>query len=48
MAQPFAVLVYSHNALKLSVCAEYIFSAASHAGSPDGVLVLGDFHKILK
>jgi hypothetical protein len=34
--------------LTLSVCAEYIYSAASHASCPDIVLILCDFHKVLK
>jgi hypothetical protein len=35
---------YSHG-LTLSDRAEYIYSATSQATSPDGVLVLRDFHK---
>jgi hypothetical protein len=27
---------------------EYIYSAASHASRPDGVLILRDFHKVVK
>jgi hypothetical protein len=34
--------------LTLSVCAEYIYSAASHASHPDGVLKLRAFHKVVK
>jgi hypothetical protein len=34
--------------LTLSICADYCYSAASHASCPDGVLVLCDFHKVLK
>jgi hypothetical protein len=34
--------------LTLSVRAEYYYSATSHATSPDGVLVLRDFHNFVK
>jgi hypothetical protein len=34
--------------LTLSVRVEYIYSTASHASCPDGVLVLRDFYKVLK
>jgi hypothetical protein len=34
--------------LTLSVCAEYIYSVASHASCPDVVLILRDFHKVVK
>jgi hypothetical protein len=34
--------------LTLSDRAEYIYSATSHATSPDGVLVLHDFHNLVK
>jgi hypothetical protein len=34
--------------LTLSVCAEYMYSTASRASCPDGVLVLCDFHKVVK
>jgi hypothetical protein len=34
--------------LTLSVPAQYMYSAASHASRPDGVLVLCDFHKVVK
>jgi hypothetical protein len=34
--------------LTLSVHAEYIYSAASQATSPDGVYILRDFHKVVK
>jgi hypothetical protein len=34
--------------LTLSVPAEYMYSAASHASRPDGVLVLRDFHNVVK
>jgi hypothetical protein len=33
--------------LTLSVRAEYIYSAASQATSPDGVYILRDFHKVV-
>jgi hypothetical protein len=31
-----------------SARAEYMYSAASHASRPDGVLVLRNFHKVVK
>jgi hypothetical protein len=34
--------------LTLLVPAEYMYSAASHASRPDGVLVLRDFQKVVK
>jgi hypothetical protein len=34
--------------LTLSVRAEYIYSTASRANSPDGVYILRDFHKVVK
>jgi hypothetical protein len=34
--------------LTLSDLAEYIYSATSHATSRDGVVVLRDFHNIIK
>jgi hypothetical protein len=34
--------------LTLPVRAEYIYSAASHASRPDGVLILRDFRKVVK
>jgi hypothetical protein len=34
--------------LTLSIRTEYIYSAASHASCLDGVLILHDFHKVLK
>jgi hypothetical protein len=34
--------------LTLSVPAEYMYFAASHASHPDGVLVLRDFRKVVK
>jgi hypothetical protein len=34
--------------LTLSVHTEYTYSTASHASCPDGVLILCDFHKVLK
>jgi hypothetical protein len=34
--------------LTISASAEYIYSAASHARRPDGVLILRDFHKVVK
>jgi hypothetical protein len=34
--------------LTLSVPAEYMYSVASHASHPDGVLVLRNFHKVVK
>jgi hypothetical protein len=34
--------------LTLYVRTEYIYSAASHASRPDGVLILRDFHKVVK
>jgi hypothetical protein len=34
--------------LTLSVCAEYIYSTASHANRPDGVLILRNLHKVVK
>jgi hypothetical protein len=42
----YRVLCYI--ALTLSVRAEYIYSAASQATSPDGVYILRDFHKVVK
>jgi hypothetical protein len=35
-------------ALTLSVRAEYMYSMASCASCPDGVLVLHNFHKVVK
>jgi hypothetical protein len=35
-------------ALTLLVPAEYMYSAASHASCSGGVLVLRDFHKVVK
>jgi hypothetical protein len=32
----------------LSARAEYMYSTASHASCPDGVLILCDFHKVIK
>jgi hypothetical protein len=34
--------------ITLSICAEYIYSVASQATSPDGVYILRDFHKVVK
>jgi hypothetical protein len=34
--------------LTLSVPAEYMYSTASHASRPDGVLVLRNFQKVVK
>jgi hypothetical protein len=34
--------------LTLSVPAEYMYSAASHASCPDGALVIRDFYKVVK
>jgi hypothetical protein len=37
-----------YSVLTLSVPAQYMYSAASHTSLPDGVLVLRDFHKVVK
>jgi hypothetical protein len=42
------VLENARSSLTFSVRAEYIYSAASHASCLDGVLILHDFHKVLK
>jgi hypothetical protein len=34
--------------LALSACVEYMYSTASRASHPDRVLVLRDFHKVVK
>jgi hypothetical protein len=38
---------YKHK-LTLSFYVEYIYSAVSHATLPDGVLIIRDFHKVVK
>jgi hypothetical protein len=46
--QRFLAVKHEYTVLTLSACAEYIYSAASHASHPDGVLILRDFHKVVK
>jgi hypothetical protein len=43
-----SVLYYFSFILTLSIHAEYIYSAASQATSPDGVNILRDIHKVVK
>jgi hypothetical protein len=44
----FVLVKYFGVILTLSACAEYMYSAASHTNCSDGVLVLCDFHKVVK
>jgi hypothetical protein len=42
------VIFFIVRSLTHSVRAEYIYSVASQATSPDGVYILRDFHKVVK
>jgi hypothetical protein len=47
-SKTFDTIVINNWFLTLSVRAEYMYSVASHVSCPDGVLILRDFHKVLK